>query len=217
MRSTIAFVILAALAILGALAAPAAATTLTFDQLAHDTSERIYGPSTGDISTSFSFVDEGFIVRVQPSPAIVWGRTDPRNAGQGGATLTNLDGRARFSFEPAAGGLFTLNSFQVASFYNGALDETGFGNNFTLRVNGDITTDQVFGFDSKPGFQTFTINRSNVASFQILNTYLQLDNVVVNETTSVGAVPEPASWAMLITGFGLAGAQLRRQRAISTQ
>jgi hypothetical protein len=29
------------------------------------------------------------------------------------------------------------------------------------------------------------------------------------------AVPEPASWALMVTGFGLAGAALRRQRAIS--
>ncbi len=29
-----------------------------------------------------------------------------------------------------------------------------------------------------------------------------------------GAVPEPATWAMMIAGFGLAGATLRRRRAI---
>lgn len=30
-----------------------------------------------------------------------------------------------------------------------------------------------------------------------------------------GAVPEPASWALMISGFGLAGAMLRRRRAVS--
>lgn len=30
---------------------------------------------------------------------------------------------------------------------------------------------------------------------------------------TLGAVPEPSSWAMLVAGFGLAGAMLRRQRA----
>lgn len=30
---------------------------------------------------------------------------------------------------------------------------------------------------------------------------------------STGAVPEPASWAMMIAGFGMAGAALRRRRA----
>jgi hypothetical protein len=29
-------------------------------------------------------------------------------------------------------------------------------------------------------------------------------------------VPEPASWALMIGGFGLAGASLRRRRAIAT-
>jgi hypothetical protein len=31
---------------------------------------------------------------------------------------------------------------------------------------------------------------------------------------SINAVPEPTSWVMLIAGFGLAGAQLRRRRAL---
>lgn len=33
-------------------------------------------------------------------------------------------------------------------------------------------------------------------------------------SVEVGAVPEPASWAMLIAGFGLVGATLRRRRAV---
>ena len=34
-------------------------------------------------------------------------------------------------------------------------------------------------------------------------------------TSHQGGVPEPASWALMITGFGLAGASLRRRRALS--
>lgn len=37
--------------------------------------------------------------------------------------------------------------------------------------------------------------------------------VTLDFDTVVAAVPEPASWAMLITGFGLAGSALRRRRA----
>jgi hypothetical protein len=36
-----------------------------------------------------------------------------------------------------------------------------------------------------------------------------LDNVVL----STGAVPEPATWAMMIAGFGIAGASLRRRKS----
>ncbi|MEY2883105.1 MAG: hypothetical protein RL490_829 [Pseudomonadota bacterium] len=34
--------------------------------------------------------------------------------------------------------------------------------------------------------------------------------------TAATAVPEPASWALLIAGFGLTGANLRRRRALAT-
>ena len=42
-----------------------------------------------------------------------------------------------------------------------------------------------------------------------------IDNVALNVTPSV-AVPEPASWAMLIAGFGLVGAAARRRRTALT-
>jgi PEP-CTERM motif len=41
-----------------------------------------------------------------------------------------------------------------------------------------------------------------------------LDDVSVTAVGG-GAVPEPASWALMITGFGLAGATLRRRRALT--
>jgi len=37
--------------------------------------------------------------------------------------------------------------------------------------------------------------------------------IVDNRFTPPGGVPEPASWALMIAGFGLAGAMLRRRRA----
>ncbi|MCG2841556.1 PEPxxWA-CTERM sorting domain-containing protein [Sandaracinobacter sp. RS1-74] len=36
----------------------------------------------------------------------------------------------------------------------------------------------------------------------------------IDSITANGAVPEPATWAMLITGFGLIGAAARRRRAV---
>jgi hypothetical protein len=43
--------------------------------------------------------------------------------------------------------------------------------------------------------------------------YLRFDTL--NVTSDVGAVPEPATWAMMIMGFGLAGAAVRRRRAFA--
>jgi PEP-CTERM motif len=39
-----------------------------------------------------------------------------------------------------------------------------------------------------------------------------IDHMDFNTVNGIGAVPEPASWAMMIAGFGLAGASLRRRR-----
>lgn len=39
--------------------------------------------------------------------------------------------------------------------------------------------------------------------------------VVASTTATAAAAPEPASWAMLVTGFGLTGAALRRRKALA--
>jgi hypothetical protein len=35
--------------------------------------------------------------------------------------------------------------------------------------------------------------------------------VIIEEPASVGAVPEPASWAMMLAGFGIVGGAMRRR------
>lgn len=40
--------------------------------------------------------------------------------------------------------------------------------------------------------------------------------VTTGVTTTVGGVPEPASWALLLTGFGVVGAAARRRRVVVT-
>jgi hypothetical protein len=41
------------------------------------------------------------------------------------------------------------------------------------------------------------------------------DNALGLDDVSISAVPEPASWAMLIGGFGLTGAAMRRRRRVT--
>jgi hypothetical protein len=40
------------------------------------------------------------------------------------------------------------------------------------------------------------------------------DNIVATQSDVRGAVPEPSAWALMISGLGLAGAALRRRRAL---
>jgi PEP-CTERM motif len=53
---------------------------------------------------------------------------------------------------------------------------------------------------------TFTPGR-----FELRNPFFR-QAITIDVSQAAGAVPEPASWAMLIAGFGLIGAAARRQR-----
>jgi hypothetical protein len=55
--------------------------------------------------------------------------------------------------------------------------------------------------------------RFDVEAVQSSPNYTGLAEVAFDTESAISAVPEPASWAMLIAGFGLVGATLRRQRA----
>jgi len=48
---------------------------------------------------------------------------------------------------------------------------------------------------------------------RVADLYLRFDTLHV--TSDVAAVPEPSTWAMMILGFGLAGAAVRRRRAFA--
>jgi hypothetical protein len=57
---------------------------------------------------------------------------------------------------------------------------------------------------------TFTVKSST----NLGNNDPIIDRVIFEKTgtTNVGGIPEPATWAVMLTGFGLAGAALRRRR-----
>jgi hypothetical protein len=66
----------------------------------------------------------------------------------------------------------------------------------------------------------FPENEDIIDLFPALISFVALvegpDPVFYRITTNGSAVPEPESWAMLITGFGLTGAVLRRRRMATT-
>lgn len=61
-----------------------------------------------------------------------------------------------------------------------------------------------FNFVVGGGYDMVKLIQNNGGGFE-------LDDVTVG---TAGAVPEPASWAMMIAGFGLVGATMRRRRAV---
>ena len=103
----------------------------------------------------------------------------------------------------------TINNVTVDGFNIGSLAETTgidlFGNGFPIARNTPWTT------------HTISFVATGAGSVQIdLRSYSTdgvgplLDNVSLDVTG--GGVPEPASWALMILGFGGAGAVLRRRR-----
>jgi len=68
---------------------------------------------------------------------------------------------------------------------------------------------EYFGF-SAPGIKWFQLSL-NPCSVDCPIDYVLFDNLVYVEAT--GGIPEPATWAMMIAGFGLVGAAVRRRKA----
>ena len=67
-------------------------------------------------------------------------------------------------------------------------------------LSGDAYTGgQAFGVQSYPNCPNTPVSACDL-------------NFRVNGTTAIAAVPEPATWAMMIAGFGLVGGALRRRR-----
>ncbi len=109
------------------------------------------------------------------------------------------------------------------SFYFGSPDEyndvtftfTGAGGSVTLSGE-DIWTDEVLNLTGNQGdgrrvYYNFGGDAVKSITFASSGNSFEIDGLAAN----VGAVPEPGTWALMIGGFGGAGAMLRRRRALT--
>jgi hypothetical protein len=176
-----------AAALLGcALSAPAAATNLA-----------VNGSFETELFTGWTRFGDNTLVRVAPSQNNV--PTD----GNFLAYFGNADfgGIAQTIASPA--GTFAIG-FDLSN-RNGAGSLINFGNTTLLADVPDTLGEWVhFNFTRSVGADPLL-----VFGFSNPSDYYELDNVVVTRLP----VPEPASWALLVAGFGIAGTMLRRRRA----
>lgn len=179
--------------------ATAQAQTLTFDNLSGTYGDgSALSPLTGDGQT-ITYVESGYQLTLHTSndPSQLFGA----HIGDAGDSQTfnwhddgdNLYG-AYVTLSKVGGGKFNLLNFDYAS--------------------NDLTVSDGATWLSLSGSGNVSANLLKVSSvtFSSLNyTYNQLDNVQVS-----GAVPEPASWALMLGGFGLVGGAIRsRKRSVS--
>jgi hypothetical protein len=191
----------AALALAGAVGAQAQ-TTLNFDSLNNQYGDG--GPYisgiTGD-AQFLSYTESGYVVTLHTSNGSSCndGTCFGAHIGDGTGTPQTFNWHDNADNQPGAfvtltkvgGGAFSLTSFDFFSYNDFSASATGYD---TLNFYGT-------GGTVNPGFL-------NVTSVTFYGSGSQeLDNITVN-----GGVPEPASWAMMLGGFGLVGGAMRRRR-----
>jgi hypothetical protein len=108
----------------------------------------------------------------------------------------------------------TVNSFNlpygVTYGYNHENTILSLGANTTIGGCGGPYCLFIFGaFEQSPNFFSSS-QTTSTGGFWVAATN------TINYTDGTAAVPEPASWALLLTGFGAVGAALRRRRGLVT-
>ena len=107
------------------------------------------------------------------------------------------------------GSAFTLNSVDIAHLYNDGFPSTNRTVDYRLTNLDSSLVTGTLNLDSIPGYQTFSFGTTVLqAEFR---RQAQFDNFNFTRVSAIPAVPEPATWAMMVAGFGLAGAALRKR------
>jgi hypothetical protein len=185
-----------------AMAAPATADTITYDLTGSFTG--VNGGPFRDVSAVFTGI----------------GNTDDAFSFGDNVTVVPLS-----SFTALAGGLTYTFTTPISYFVNRQFNLSGF-------ISSDIERGFIrFNSTSGAGFANYD-GTSNLAP-TALDFYTDgatsafvtdrgdvlvtsASNLVLTASTA-GAVPEPATWAMMIGGMGVVGGAMRRRRSVSTK
>jgi hypothetical protein len=104
-----------------------------------------------------------------------------------------------------AGSLYGLNLF-----VNGA-SSTSLGGTAVQDINAAAGSIFIIGFTN---LTTNPLDIDGPDKGIFINAFQEGQPVLTLDAAPTTAVPEPATWAMMIAGFGLAGSALRRRRAV---
>ncbi|KQW65915.1 hypothetical protein ASE17_13960 [Phenylobacterium sp. Root77] len=131
-----------------------------------------------------------------------WGGAEPY------AAFGLTDGVMNFAFDAPVAGVLTELVWSNA--IGKTLTMSAYG------ASGQLLERLSFNADDPnyaAGFYGFERAANDISRFEIQGYYFGARNLSTFTTDAVAAVPEPATWAMMILGFGLAGTALRRRRS----
>jgi hypothetical protein len=195
--------LVAAIAATACIATSASATTtINFDEYAKVGGKTSHGayPTSGDFT--FSTTDVNGLAS--------WGLDDVRNADSRGATFMGAGaGRASFNAYRTDREYFRIQSIDI-----GDVQNLGLENTITFFFEGvdGVSDSMEFTLDNLVGLQRINLGRDvKYFSFSGGPSGVQFDNLRY-DAVGVSAVPEPATWAMMIFGFGAVGAMVRTTR-----
>ena len=184
------------LACVVAFGAPASATIINFDSIGVVNNVFPYYTHAGFADQGFYFSTNTDVIDIGPGapwdqPPTLSGRFAALNDYGGSIVMTKV-----------GGGTFSLDSFFIKGWYGsvGGQTVTGYSSNVSVgSINYNLLSS---------GWNHVVTNFGNVdtVSFNTPNNAVLLDDVSVNAT-----VPEPATWALMIVGFGLVGVSVRRR------
>ncbi|WP_235902787.1 PEPxxWA-CTERM sorting domain-containing protein [Sandarakinorhabdus oryzae] len=155
-------------------------------------------PASAAFTLNNSQGGDGYVIVNSPSSFTVYGGNDST-----GNNITSYGTVATIA--QLVSGLWSYRSDDVDG---SAYDPAGYfinGGLFQLTV--DLPNPALQG-----GSFSFSVNPGDTYGFYVRTTDGQLGRGQITADITPGGVPEPASWAMLIAGFGLVGAVARQRR-----
>lgn len=194
MKFKLALGALAAVSGMVAIASPTYATTINFDDISVSPGNYVaiaspyQGLNWSDVYVENNIAGNGY---------------DTGIVSQSNAALNGFGTQASFS---AASGTFAF----ISGYFTGA-----FGTE-NIVVSDNLGDSKIFQVNaSTPTLETFNWNGVSTVSVDAVSdgsgTQIVFDNLTVNTS----AVPEPATWAMMLVGFGGLGAVMRTRRKMS--